>query len=235
MNFLTTRTSAVVFAVFCLIVGGSWGVNTLIPSNELSGGIGGTPAQSGPWVLAGADTCGVDVPAAGTWSLDAGFPYNTTALICLSETTVSGLDLNTFLSKFTDQDGVFIQNSTDPSDQALFDITAAPTDQGTYYTFPVTLDNRVGQQFKDGERQIFQSQQPSAGPAQVFLSDISGGSGTHGYLKWWAANGTTSGDSLCGTLPAVACYGAYRVQIPVIPVLCSDTPASNLHFALCGK
>lgn len=232
-----TPIGALVLGLLMLVAAMSLAAIVPVPHDvtQVPGPSEGPPAESGPWALDESQTCGVDAPADGTWSLDAGFPYGTTTKICISETTVAGLQLGSFMSKFTDQDGLFIQSSTDPADQALFDITGAPIDQGAFYEFPVSLDNRVGQKFKDGERQIFASQQPSSGTANVFMAQMYGSGGTDGYVKWWAGDGSKSGDSVCPGAIGMSCKDAFNAMIPAMPVACTDTPASGLHFALCGK
>lgn len=94
---------------------------------------------SSGWTFADDDTCGTDIPASGTWSVDGtAADYSDVTKICFSKTTTSAADATESLSSYEKGSSIYIQEFTDRTRNGVTVTTANPTIFATHVEYAVT-------------------------------------------------------------------------------------------------
>lgn len=88
-------------------------------------------------------------PSSGEFRLNNSNP-NSATLLYLSDETEAGFDFSNLITKIGIGDIIYVQNSEDGNENAIFEVTST-TDSGSFYTFGVTVLQAGSTSFDDGK------------------------------------------------------------------------------------
>lgn len=89
-------------------------------------------------------------PGVGNLSLNSAV-YTSVTIVTLNQISLAGTDIGQLLSALTTGDIVYIQDQSDITKQVRLSVSAAPTDNGTYWNIPVTHQSSAGALFSNND------------------------------------------------------------------------------------